>query len=101
MYIPTQSELRCKCLLPFEGEIFDEQKQAINSFPLSPNSLQPYRIEAMLKLNGIFFKPGKFGLSWKLEQLRLHPRNVLTHYAFTDELTDEDVSDADSNGQLD
>ena len=53
-------------------------------------------VDVKLAIVGIYFKPGRFGVSYNIRQVRLLPVYTLARYAFEDDSQDE-FSDADSN----
>jgi len=78
----------------FVGNIYDQCDNLLDFNSLSHNE---FKASAIIQLSGIYFKPGKWGASWKVKQLRTYPSYIQPDtYAF---LTDEDDngSDADSN----
>jgi hypothetical protein len=46
-------------------------------------------IRAIVKLGGVWFAGGKFGMTWEIIQMKLTPRSELTACAFVDEDDDE------------
>ena len=53
-------------------------------------------VDVKLAIVGIYFKPGRFGVSYNIRQVKLLPAYGLSRYAFEDDSQDE-FSDADSN----
>lgn len=62
----------------------------------NPTSLEGRSVDVKLAVVGVYFKPGRFGVSYKVRQVKLLPTYGLLHYAFEDDSQD-DFSDADSN----
>ena len=74
----------------FEGEIFDTNRRKLNIQDIKPGS----HVEAIVELTGIYFLAKDFGMSWKVIQLKVHPSEKISGYAFADDSDDED-SDAE------
>lgn len=55
-------------------------------------------VEGVIKLGGIWFAGGKFGVTWELIQIRVSPHNQINEYSFKDE-SDDEVESGDSNGE--
>jgi hypothetical protein len=53
-------------------------------------------VQSIVKLNGIWFAGGKFGISWEVKQLKVKETEKLSNYAFADsDDEDDDKEDAD------
>ena len=48
------------------------------------------RIQTLLKCNGLWFAGGKFGCTWKGEQIKINHCESLNEYAFRDDGVDDD-----------
>lgn len=76
----------------FVGEIYDTNKNIIHQDAISPGC----EVEAVVQLVGLYFVAKEFGVSWKVVQLKVHPkRNHIKGYAFVDD--EDDMSDAEPN----
>ena len=64
----------------FDGMIFDNAKKKIPLSKLKCNS----NVQVILELVGIYFIPKRFGVSWKVVQIRTLPKTDLTKYSFDD-----------------
>ena len=53
------------------------------------------RVRAIVKLAGIWFAGGKFGMKWDLHSLKLTPKTRIEAYAFED--SDEEEDDSSEN----
>jgi len=69
----------------FDGMIFDNAKKKIPLSKLKHDS----DIQVVLELVGIYFIPKRFGISWKVVQIRSMPKTDLTKYSF-DEFDDSE-----------
>ena len=58
-------------------------------------------VKGIVKLNGIWFAGGKFGMNWELVQLKFTPRSAITSYSFVDDDDDEDEEEKGQNYVLD
>ena len=76
----------------FNGGVFNNNNDRIN---IDDARLETEMFDAVIQLVGIYFIPGEFGLSWKLLQVKVHPRTLLCAYAFNSD--EDDTSDAEPN----
>ena len=81
----------------FGCDIFDDKKQQLK---LSSEELKDYlakgsKIQALIKCTGVYFAAGKFGVSWRLTQLKVFRNNIIKGYAFLDDSDDEDIEEVD------
>ena len=71
----------------FRVQVYDDAKERLSS-DLNTVITKGQMVRAIVKLVGIWFAGGKFGITWELCQLKTTPRTQITGYAFEDE--DED-----------
>ena len=67
--------------------MYDDEKERLSS-DLNTVITKGQMVRAIVKLVGIWFAGGKFGITWELCQLKTTPRTQITGYRFEDE--DED-----------
>ena len=77
----------------FDGNIYDMQRNEISKTAITNGCF----IEAIVELTGIYFIANDFGVSWKLLQLKVKPNNTIRGYAFLEDDSDNDQSDAEPN----
>lgn len=84
----------------WECKVFDHNRKEINVNSMSNEevfALFPKKsvIKVLLKLTVIWIAGGKFGVSWKAEQIKVVKPKTLEKYAFQDSDEDEDDDDED------
>ena len=72
-------------------QAYNEKKERITE-PLGDVIGKGQNVRAIVKLSGVWFAGGKFGVTWELSQLKLTPRPKIKEYAFEDDDGDDDVS---------
>ena len=74
---------------------YDDSKQSIES---DLRNLIPkgQNVRCIVRLAGVWFAGGKFGLTWDLLQVKLTPRAQIKEYAFQDESEDEDEDNVEN-----
>ena len=90
MYCPSVNGCTLKAKLSERMTIFDALKQPTVDNPVGR------LVDIKLAVVGVFFKPGRFGVSYVVRQVKLLPVCSLDQYAF-DDSSQDDFSDADSN----
>ena len=70
----------------FKFNAFDNNKNKIDLLDVNTKGVD---VTAIIQCTGLWIAGGKFGCSWKVQQLRLTPRATLPDYAFVDD--DEEV----------
>ena len=91
---PPTFKLKVPC---YEGrfdkvQAYTENKEKITE-PLGDVIGKGQNVRAIVKLAGVWFAGGKFGVTWELSQLKLTPRPKIKEYAFDDgDEGDDDVS---------
>ena len=75
----------------FVIQTFDMTSKEIIDTPLPDVLTKGTSVQCIVKLNGIWFAGGKFGVAWEVKQLKVKQTNTLTKYAFADDSDDEDV----------
>jgi hypothetical protein len=84
-----------KAKVPFYDEkfvmpVFDMvSKEIIDSSSLPDVLTKGSSVQGLVKLNGIWFAGGKFGVSWEVKQIKVKQMNTLSNYAFADDSDDE------------
>lgn len=78
----------------FKTEVFNEDRAAVD---LKESLVKGTVAKALLECNGVWFAGGKYGVSWKVIQMRVKVPKDLTGYSF---LSDSDDDDDDDNEQL-
>ena len=72
---------------PFTALVFDNDR---NKIDLKHVECKGSEVQAIVQCSHIWIAGGKFGISWKVSQLKVQPRAALTEYAFQPD-EDEDV----------
>ena len=65
----------------FDGKIFNENNEEIPIHEITKGC----EVQAILESTGVYFVSNEFGLSWKVNQLKVFPSQKLTGYAFIDD----------------
>ena len=91
-----------KAKVPFwEGRItcnvYDHNKAKLGDTNIEQCIAKGQNVVAIIKCAGVWFSGGKYGISWKVDQLKLDKPLGLTGYAFRDDDEDEDTHAADSD----
>lgn len=80
----------------WECRVFDETKTEIESPDMESLLKRGSKIKALLKCTAIWIAGGKFGCSWKAEQLIVNTPKSLDDYAFR---SDDEDDEGDSEGK--
>jgi hypothetical protein len=72
----------------FKTLCYDDNKEVLDNTDMSALIPKGQTVKALVKLSGIWFAGGKFGLTWELQQLKLTPRTQIKDYAFADDSDD-------------
>ena len=80
-----EGKFKCLC--------FDDNKVSIDNSDLVNLVGKGQSVRALVKLSGIWFAGGKFGIIWELKQLKFTPQTQLADYAFIDESDNDDNTD--------
>ena len=79
----------------FTCDVFNDRKQAITDLAENLTQTKGAKVTAIVQCTGIWFAGGKFGVSWRVVQMKLVPNTTsLVGYAFRD----DDDNDADAEG---
>uniref|UniRef100_A0A6C0BSK1 Uncharacterized protein n=1 Tax=viral metagenome TaxID=1070528 RepID=A0A6C0BSK1_9ZZZZ len=81
--ISTEWPPRLKCKLPYvDGKYKFEMYNKSNEL-IDPNEIQTKgsRMVVIMKCNGIWIAGGKFGMSWKAEQIQVIPPNKISGFS--------------------
>lgn len=80
----------------FKVQCFDETKTKLEP-EMDTLVTKGHSVSTIVKLSGIWFAGGKFGVSWELVQMKLTPKTAIQEYAFQDESDndDDEVVEAD------
>jgi hypothetical protein len=80
----------------FVTPVFDMGTKELLDASLSDALTKGSLVQSIVKLNGIWFAGGKFGISWEVKQLKVKETEKLSNYAFADsDDEDDDKEDAD------
>lgn len=82
----------------FNIPTFDMTTKSLMDSPLDEILTKGSTIQGIVKLNGIWFAGGKFGVSWEIKQLKVKPTEKLLSYAFV-ESDDEDATDVNDDNE--
>ena len=75
----------------FTCEVYNSQREEVD---LLTTLGKGAKVKALIQCTGIWFAGGKFGLSWKVVQMKVVPSKKITGYSFIDESDDEDAGDS-------
>jgi len=86
----------------FSCQVFNDDRESVNlTDVVGKGSL----VQALIKGTGIWFAGGKYGVSWRIEQMKVSPSKNLQGYSFLDDTDDEEdqdneeeVSESESSG---
>jgi hypothetical protein len=82
----------------FTCDVYDEKRNKIN---LNDIELKKAKITGILQCSGIWLAGGKFGMSWRVLQLRVVPPATIKGFAFQDldeeKLVDSDIDEDEPN----
>ena len=73
----------------FKVLTFNDEKEPITD-ELPTVLSKGQSVQGIVKLGGIWFAGGKFGMTWELLQLKFTPRATISDYSFVDDDDDED-----------
>ena len=73
----------------FKVQCFDETKTKLEP-EMDTLVTKGHSVSTIVKLSGIWFAGGKFGVSWELVQMKLTPKTAIQEYAFQDESDNDD-----------
>lgn len=74
----------------FTCEAYNAQREEIDLLTSLGKGAQ---VKALMQCTGVWFAGGKFGLSWKVVQMKVVPSKKITGYSFIDESDDEEEAD--------
>jgi len=75
----------------FSCEVFDTEKNEIDTSNLENVLVRGCEVQSLIECSSVWFAGGKYGLSWKIVQMKVQSVPNLNGYAFVD-------SDGDSDG---
>ena len=72
-------------------DIFDDKKNELKPTPEELKDLisKGTKVQALIRCTGVYFAAGKFGVTWRVTQLKIFKSNSLKGYAFIDDSDDE------------
>ena len=79
----------------FVTPVFDMGTKELLDASLSDALTKGSLVQSIVKLNGIWFAGGKFGISWEVKQLKVKETEKLSNYAFADSDDEDDEKDDD------
>ena len=91
--IKKDNKIQCK-IYDNKKNIFDVNGETDDSVDISNILMKGSQIKAVLKCNGIWLANGKFGCTWRAEQIRVKvPEGGLQDFAILSDSDDEDCED--------
>ena len=77
-------------------DIFDDKKNELKPSPEELKELitKGSKVQALIRCTGVYFAAGKFGVTWRVTQLKIFSSNTLKGYSFIDDSDDEDSDDS-------
>ena len=101
MTIPTKDNV-------FTCEVYDDKRERVD---LNELQTKGARVSAIIQCNGVWFAGGKFGISWRVVQMRVTTNKKIAGFAFQDDPDDtvagledldpKEVKDHDKNVDVD
>ena len=90
--IKKDNKIQCK-IYDNKKNIFDVNGETDDSVDISNILMKGSQIKAVLKCNGIWLANGKFGCTWRAEQIRVKvPEGGLNEFAIESESDDDDYA---------
>tara|TARA_Y100000389_G_scaffold201500_1_gene244371 strand:- start:7070 stop:7819 length:750 start_codon:yes stop_codon:yes gene_type:complete len=81
----------------FKVQCYDDEKKPLDNTDMSSLIPKGQAVRALVKLSGVWFAGGKFGITWELQQLKLTPRSQIKDYAFADDSDDDENEDGNTS----
>lgn len=82
-------------------DVYDVNETKLDLFDLdATGKMKGSQITAIIKLQGLWFAGGKFGCTWRLEQLRVEPPESIKGFAFQPDEEDAIAASDDEEIQL-
>merc|ERR1712072_138999 len=83
-------------------DIYDDKK---NELKPSPEELKDMiskgtKVQALIRCTGVYFAAGKYGVTWRVTQLKIFRSSSLKGYAFVDDSDDEDIVEVDEQSKV-
>ena len=83
-------------------DIYDDKK---NELKPSPEELKDMiskgtKVQALIRCTGVYFAAGKYGVTWRVTQLKIFKSSSLKGYAFVDDSDDEDIVEVDEQSKV-
>ncbi len=85
----------------FTFEAFDDKKDKIASEDIEKWLGKGAQVRSLIRCTGLWFAGGKFGTTWRAEQVKINPPKGLAGYSFVDDSDDEDEEGEDGEEVLD
>ena len=72
-------------------DIYDDKKNELKPTPEELKELigKGSKVQALIRCTGVYFAAGKFGVTWRVTQLKVFRNNTLKGYAFVDDSDDD------------
>ena len=91
----------------FTFEAFDDKKEKIPSADVEKWLGKGAQVRCLIRCTGLWFAGGKFGTTWRAEQVKINPPKGLAGYSFVDDSDDEEgggdeeevLDDSDLDGE--
>ena len=74
----------------FTFEAFDDKKDKIASEDVEKWMGKGCQVRCLIRCTGLWFAGGKFGTTWRAEQVKVNPPKGLAGYSFVDDSDDEE-----------
>ena len=81
----------------FSCEVYNDKKERVELVDVVGKGAQ---VQAIIKCNGIWFAGSRYGVSWRIEQMKVTPSKKLQGYCFIEE-SDEDDDVPNSDDEID
>lgn len=85
----------------FTFEAFDDKKEKIPSGDVEKWLGKGAQVRCLIRCTGVWFAGGKFGTTWRAEQVKINPPKGLAGYSFVDDSDDEEGGGDDEEEVLD
>ena len=83
------------------SQIVDDKKEKIPSTDVEKWLGKGAQVRCLIRCTGVWFAGGKFGTTWRAEQVKINPPKGLAGYSFVDDSDDEEGGGDDEEEVLD
>ena len=84
----------------FTFEAFDDKKEKIASDDVEKWMGKGCQVRCLIRCTGLWFAGGKFGTTWRAEQVKVNPPKGLAGYSFVDDSDDEENNEEEEEDEV-